>query len=43
LKVFGHEKLSVLDGGLPKWIAEKREIESGPVSFTVKINKFYFN
>ncbi|CAG8584411.1 3054_t:CDS:2 [Ambispora gerdemannii] len=35
-KAFGHEKISVLDGGLPKWIEEKREIESGPVSITPK-------
>ncbi|GBB84973.1 hypothetical protein RclHR1_11570002 [Rhizophagus clarus] len=38
-RVFGHEKLSVLDGGLPKWIAEKREIESGQASFTPKTYK----
>ncbi|CAI2172395.1 18063_t:CDS:2 [Funneliformis geosporum] len=38
-KVFGHDKASVLDGGLPKWIGEKREIESGPVSFTPKTYK----
>ena len=24
-KVFGHERVSVLDGGLPKWIADGRE------------------
>ncbi|CAG8508238.1 17947_t:CDS:2 [Funneliformis caledonium] len=38
-KVFGHEKASVLDGGLPKWMAEKREIESGPVTFKPKTYK----
>src|SRR5205809_573108 len=36
-KAFCHDKVSVLDGGLPKWIAEKREVESGPVSFAVII------
>jgi thiosulfate/3-mercaptopyruvate sulfurtransferase len=29
-KVFGHDKVSVLDGGLPKWLAENRKAESGP-------------
>ena len=27
----GHEEVRVLDGGLPRWIAEGRPIESGPV------------
>ncbi|KAG9295131.1 hypothetical protein G9A89_006112 [Geosiphon pyriformis] len=35
-KVFGHEKVSVLDGGLPRWLAEKREIENGPVTIMPK-------
>lgn len=30
LKAFGHEKASVLDGGLPKWINENLPTESGP-------------
>jgi thiosulfate/3-mercaptopyruvate sulfurtransferase len=25
----GHEKVSVLDGGLPRWIAEGNEVETG--------------
>jgi thiosulfate/3-mercaptopyruvate sulfurtransferase len=29
LKVFGHERVAVLDGGFQKWRAEKRPIESG--------------
>jgi thiosulfate/3-mercaptopyruvate sulfurtransferase len=29
-RVFGHDKVAVLDGGLPKWLAEGRPIESGP-------------
>jgi thiosulfate/3-mercaptopyruvate sulfurtransferase len=29
-KVFGHEDVAVLDGGLPKWKAESRELEDGP-------------
>ncbi|KAG0172687.1 hypothetical protein DFQ28_009665 [Apophysomyces sp. BC1034] len=31
-KAFGHKQVSVLNGGLPKWIREKRPIESGPLS-----------
>ncbi|MCA3365179.1 MAG: sulfurtransferase [Roseomonas sp.] len=29
MKLFGHEKAAVLDGGLPKWLAEGRATESG--------------
>lgn len=41
-RVFGHERVSVLDGGLPKWRAEGRPIASGaarptPASFTPRI------
>ncbi len=28
--VFGHDQVAVLDGGLPKWRAEGRPLESGP-------------
>ncbi|MGP1396635.1 MAG: 3-mercaptopyruvate sulfurtransferase [Inquilinaceae bacterium] len=28
-RVFGHDRVAVLDGGLPKWIAEGRPTESG--------------
>lgn len=31
MRAFGHDKVSVLDGGLPKWVAEGRAVESGPV------------
>lgn len=40
MKLFGHEKAAVLDGGLPKWLAEGRTTESGdaksaaPTSYT---------
>jgi thiosulfate/3-mercaptopyruvate sulfurtransferase len=40
MKLFGHEKTAVLDGGLPKWLAEARATESGdakqaaPTSYT---------
>lgn len=38
-RVFGHDNVQVLDGGFPKWLAEKRPVESGlitphPVAFT---------
>jgi thiosulfate/3-mercaptopyruvate sulfurtransferase len=29
MRAFGHDAASVLDGGLPKWVAEGRPIESG--------------
>lgn len=29
-RVFGHDNVRVLDGGLPKWRGEGRDIESGP-------------
>lgn len=28
-RVFGHDRVAVLDGGLPKWVAEGRPVESG--------------
>ncbi len=30
-RVFGHDRVSVLDGGLPKWLAEGRPTEAGQV------------
>lgn len=38
-RLFGHDRVAVLDGGLPKWIAEARPLAEGasaqaPVSFT---------
>ena len=30
-KAFGHDKVSVLDGGLPRWIHEGNEVEAGEV------------
>lgn len=32
LRVFGHHAVSVLDGGLPKWLAEGRPVATGPVA-----------
>lgn len=31
-KVFGHDDVAVLDGGLRKWIAEGRAVEDGPAA-----------
>ncbi len=30
LRLFGHDQVAVLDGGLPKWRAEQRAVEEGP-------------
>jgi len=32
LRLFGHDRVSVLDGGLPKWRAENRALDAGAVS-----------
>lgn len=29
-RVFGHDRVAILDGGLPKWRAEGRALEAGP-------------
>ncbi len=31
LRLFGHDAVAVLDGGLPKWRAEERALQSGPL------------
>lgn len=31
-RVFGHDDVTVLDGGLPKWMSEGQEIEAGPAA-----------
>jgi thiosulfate/3-mercaptopyruvate sulfurtransferase len=33
-RYFGHERVLVLNGGLPKWIAENLPVQEGPVAFT---------
>lgn len=33
-KVFGHDNVAVLDGGLKKWVAEERTLEDGEVATT---------
>jgi thiosulfate/3-mercaptopyruvate sulfurtransferase len=42
-RVFGHEDVAVLDGGLPKWLNEGRPVDEGPVRaeprhFTARMN-----
>ena len=33
-RVFGHERVSILAGGLPRWRAESHPVESGPTAIT---------
>ena len=35
-RAFGHDRVSVLDGGLRKWTAESRKVEAGDVTPTAK-------
>jgi thiosulfate/3-mercaptopyruvate sulfurtransferase len=42
-RLFGHDDVAVLDGGLPKWMAEGRPVEDGPARslerhFTARMN-----
>jgi thiosulfate/3-mercaptopyruvate sulfurtransferase len=44
-RYFGHHEVAVLDGGLPKWVAEDRPIEEGTAvaperHFTARMNAF---
>lgn len=44
-RYFGHNDVAVLDGGLPKWLAEGRRVEDGPGHaaarhFTARMNSF---
>ena len=44
-RAFGHEDIAVLDGGLPKWLAEGRPAGDGPARpverhFTARMNSF---
>lgn len=32
MRLFGHERVAVLDGGLPGWVREGRPVESGPAT-----------
>ena len=42
-RLFGHENVALLNGGMPKWLAEERPTETGPASpkdghFTASLN-----
>ncbi|CAG8490977.1 4508_t:CDS:2 [Dentiscutata heterogama] len=39
--VFGHERVSLLEGGLPKWLEEGRPVESGPIDIIVSLVRNY--
>lgn len=36
-RAFGHRQVAVLDGGLPKWLAEERPVESGRVEPAARV------
>ena len=45
LRLFGHQDVAILDGGLPKWKTEGRPVSDAPVKpaerhFTARINSF---
>ncbi len=40
LRYFGHDDVAVLDGGLPKWRAEGRAIETGAAEFPAARGRF---
>jgi len=37
LRVFGHEQVAILDGGLPKWTAEGRPLDKGEAQPTPRV------
>jgi thiosulfate/3-mercaptopyruvate sulfurtransferase len=44
LKIFGHKRVSLLDGGLPKWLAENRPVTAAvpqpqPATFTARLDR----
>jgi thiosulfate/3-mercaptopyruvate sulfurtransferase len=43
LRIFGHDKVAVLDGGLPKWIAEGRPLDTGEAHPTPRSFVPHFN
>jgi thiosulfate/3-mercaptopyruvate sulfurtransferase len=38
-KLYGHERVSILDGGLPKWLAEGGPVQSGPNDNNFKVKQ----
>jgi len=43
LRVFGHDKVAILDGGLPKWVAEGRPLDTGEASPTARTFVAHFD
>ena len=43
LRIFGHEHVAILDGGLPKWTAEGRPLDTGEAHPTARVFKPHFN
>jgi len=42
LQVFGHDKVSILSGGLPDWLAENNPTALGPVDPVVSTLYYYY-
>ena len=43
LRIFGHEHVAILDGGLPKWTAEGRPLDTGEAHPTARVFTPHFN
>ena len=43
LRIFGHDKVAILDGGLPKWTAEGRPLDAGEAHPTARSFVPHFN
>jgi len=43
LRIFGHEHVAILDGGLPKWTAEGRPLDKGESHPTARVFTPHFN
>ena len=39
VQAFGHEKAAILDGGLPRWMAERYEVEQGPFKQPFEVSR----
>jgi len=37
MRVFGHDKVSVMDGGLPRWVAERRAVTNESTQIKVRL------
>ena len=43
LRIFGHEHVAILDGGLPKWMAEGRPLDTGEAHPQARVFTPHFN